>query len=285
MENTSLEKAAALLGVPVESLLAYPSEIQNSMNTIMEMMEIHNEEEAANVYAELDKLRKKGDQDLALNEIAEAAGLAPEALSNLTEEQKNKLHIKYAISDDITAAAEEAQVLSELTSMAETLNLPLEHLSGLPFANQKQYYDMYQRKLQSVESEPELESELSAALLELAAHLLDVSLESLRDYPEDVQAEMIETVKTTDIHSEDDCRKARSELYNLWLKVILSEQLDDVAKALDMSADELRSLPLDVQNQLCGVYDFEQEEDTLADSLRAVLDAYREGGNNETDSV
>ena len=104
-----LEMAARLLGVAPDALKAFPENVQNAMDTVMDMMEIHDLESAMAAYDELEKIWRNAIREEMLHEVSDAAHLPETMLDALPEALRNRVFLNYAASGDLEKAVEEEQ--------------------------------------------------------------------------------------------------------------------------------------------------------------------------------
>lgn len=147
--NEWLETAAKLLGVSAESLLNFSQDTLNSMEAIILMFDVNEEEMASEAFTELESLWKKSILEYAMRDAANVIGFDYdyETLSSLEEQtQMNLMYAYLNDKSDVHAMYEIARkgvIELELKIVADFIDVPVQELRKLPKEKQENLYGYY----------------------------------------------------------------------------------------------------------------------------------------------
>lgn len=147
MTQKMMQQVSKILGVGTESIAEMPEEILTSMQTVLENVEIQNEEDKQILCEDLDSYWVKGTVLLSLAEAAKNTGISYETLKSLDFDTQQNIVFEYmADSKDterIYAIVNKALSVHELKSVALLLSVSESELHMLPDAVQEQLCGMY----------------------------------------------------------------------------------------------------------------------------------------------
>lgn len=147
MTQKMMQQVSEILGVGTENIAEMPEEILTSMQTVLENVEIQNEEDKQILCEDLDSYWVKGTVLLSLAEAAKNTGISYETLKNLDFDTQQNIVFEY-MSDSkdtgrIYAIVNKALSVHELKSVALLLSVSESELHMLPDAVQEQLCGMY----------------------------------------------------------------------------------------------------------------------------------------------
>ncbi len=138
---------AKILGVSEDSISALPKEITDSMQAVLENVEVRNEDDANMLYAELDGYWTKGNVLNGLNDVSRDTGIDYTTLVNLDYDTQQELVFEYMADSSNTAhlydVVNKALAVMELENVAELTDIPVNRLKEYPFETQVQLCGMY----------------------------------------------------------------------------------------------------------------------------------------------
>ena len=240
-----LEMAARLLGVAPDALKAFPENVQNAMDTVMDMMEIHDLESAMAAYDELEKIWRNAIREEMLHEVSDAAHLPETMLDALPEALRNRVFLNYAASGNLEKAVEEVTIISKLPDVAERLQTTPESLYEKSFKEQKQLCYQHLRPF------------FEADALDKACRMSNLTMEFIQEHG--IKDQVVDIMGRYDRFTE--FHALNMDLYNnAWLPNELYTSMAELAAIIHVPVGKLRDLPLDVQNELYAVLMFEDEE-------------------------
>ena len=147
MTQKMMQQVSEILGVGTESIAEMPEEILTSMQTVLENVEIQNEEDKQILCEDLDSYWVKGTVLLSLAEAAKNTGISYETLKSLDFDTQQNIVFEYmADSKDterIYDIVNKALSVRELKSVALLLSVSESELHMLPDAVQEQLCGMY----------------------------------------------------------------------------------------------------------------------------------------------
>lgn len=147
MMNEQITKIAEILGVSEENISALPKEIIGSMQTVLENVEVRNEDDANMLYAELDGYWTKGNVIIGLNDVSRDTGISLDTLKNLGYDTQQELVFEYMADssniDRLYEITNKALAVMELDSVAKLIDIPVSKLKEYPFETQVQLCGMY----------------------------------------------------------------------------------------------------------------------------------------------
>ena len=91
MTNEQTAKIAEILGVTVENIYSMPVDILDSMQNVLECIEVNNEDDAKMLYSELENYRIKGTVLHTLNDLARDTGISVNNLKSLEFDTQKEL--------------------------------------------------------------------------------------------------------------------------------------------------------------------------------------------------
>lgn len=146
-QNNGLFKAAALLGVDTDSLKGFPEHTQNAMITVVEVVEINDQDGAKTAFAELEKLWLGGVLESGMREVAAATGIPYKTLSVLSDKARQQIYYAFCYDskdiEGIYRLVQTALSSLELKNVSDVLNIPVAELEKLPDEVQQQLCGMY----------------------------------------------------------------------------------------------------------------------------------------------
>ena len=95
MTQKMMQQVSEILGVGTESIAEMPEEILTSMQTILENVEIQNEEDKQILCEDLDSYWVKGTVLLSLAEAAKNTGISYETLKSLDFDTQQNIVFEY----------------------------------------------------------------------------------------------------------------------------------------------------------------------------------------------
>ena len=254
MDN--LEKAARLLGTAPDALKNFPENVQNAMDTVMRMMEIHNPDDAMAAYTELERIWRNAIREEMLREVSNAAHLPEDIFDALPEALKNRIFLNYAASGNPEEAAEEATVVSRLPEVAEIMQVTPESLYERSFKEQKQLCYQHMRSF------------FEADALDKACRVSNLTMEFIQEHG--IKDQVVDIMGRYDWFTE--FHALTKDLYdNAWLPNELYASMAELASIIHVPVEKLRSLPLDVQNEFYAVLMFEDGENAIRHQVNEVL--------------
>lgn len=147
MTQKMMQQVSEILGVGTESIAEMPEEILTSMQTVLENVEIQNEEDKQILTEDLDSYWVKGTVLLSLAEAAKNTGISYETLKSLDFDTQQNIVFEYIVdskdTERIYAIVNKALSVHELKSVALLLSVSESELHMLPDAVQEQLCGMY----------------------------------------------------------------------------------------------------------------------------------------------
>ena len=147
MTQKMMQQVSEILGVGTESIAEMPEEILTSMQTILENVEIQNEEDKQILCEDLDSYWVKGTVLLSLAEAAKNTGISYETLKSLDFDTQQNIVFEYMADSKDTernyAIVNKELSVHELKSVALLLSVSESELHMLPDAVQEQLCGMY----------------------------------------------------------------------------------------------------------------------------------------------
>lgn len=147
MMNEQITKIAEILGVSEENISALPKEIIGSMQTVLENVEVRNEDDANMLYAELDSYWTKGNVIIGLNDVSRDTGISLDTLKNLGYDTQQELVFEYMADssniDRLYEITNKALAVMELDSVAKLINIPVDKLKEYPHDIQVEICGVY----------------------------------------------------------------------------------------------------------------------------------------------
>lgn len=138
---------AKILGVSEESISVLLKEITDSMQAVLENVEIRNEDDAKMLYSELDSFWTKGNVLNGLNDVSRDTGISLDALKNLGYDTQQELVFEYMADtsniDRLYEITNKALAVMELENVAKLIDIPVNRLKKYPFEIQVQLCGMY----------------------------------------------------------------------------------------------------------------------------------------------
>lgn len=138
---------AKILGVSEDSISALPKEITDSMQAVLENVDVRNEEDAKMLYSELDGYWTKGNILIGLNDVSRDTGISLNTLKNLDYDTQQELVFEYMADSSNTAhlydVVNKALAVMELENVAKLIDIPVSRLKEYPFETQVQLCGMY----------------------------------------------------------------------------------------------------------------------------------------------
>ena len=138
---------AKILGVSEDSISALPKEITDSMQAVLESVQVRNEDDAKMLYSELNGYWTKGNVLNGLNDVSRDTGIDYTTLVNLDYDTQQELVFEYMADISNTAhlydMVNKALAVMELENVAKLIDIPVSRLKEYPFETQVQLCGMY----------------------------------------------------------------------------------------------------------------------------------------------
>lgn len=145
--SKNLQRAAEILGVTEDAVAVFSEEVKNSMTAAVELIGDQTEDEAAEVYAELEKLWLTGVLDNAMGEVSDTTGISKKALRSLSDDVQQEIYFTFTFDrsdvDGIYRVMNKALSVVELPEVAKVLEMPITDLEKLPTDKQEQLCGTY----------------------------------------------------------------------------------------------------------------------------------------------
>lgn len=135
MTQEIMNDIAKMLGVSLDSLKAMPEEILGSMQTILENVEVKNDEDRKILYNDLNSYWVKGTIFTALVEVAKNTGIPYVTLKKLDFYTQESIVYEYMADSSnierIYEIANKALAVTEIKKIAEFISVPESELEKL----------------------------------------------------------------------------------------------------------------------------------------------------------
>lgn len=145
--SKNLARAAEILGVTEESVAVFSDEIKNSMTAAVELIGDKTEQQAAEAYAELERLWLTGVLDSAMGEVADNTGISKKTLRSLPDSVQQEIYFTFTLDrgdiDGIYGVMNKALSVAELPEVARVLEMPVTDLESLPREKQERLCGAY----------------------------------------------------------------------------------------------------------------------------------------------
>ncbi len=159
MDNNVVKMLAEFLGVSENSIKEMPDEIIGSMVSILDNLDIQNEDDSNAMYEELNKYWTKGTVLASLKEVSKNTGIAYKTLCSLDYNSQQTIVYEYMMDSTNTQrfydVTNKALAVMELEKVSKLINTPVSKLLTLPVSLQEQlcgYYAMeYEEKADNSE--------------------------------------------------------------------------------------------------------------------------------------
>lgn len=168
MEQENIKLIADILGEKQENIAAFPKEITDGMQAVIDTYDIQDEEDMKELYKALEEKWEKGKVISGLKEISEHTSISYELLRSLKyEHQKTIVFTYFADSFDLVTIYElvnEAVTLADIDKVGKFIGLSAAEIDNLPMDKKVKMCGMY-----DMEFEPDTDnSELKKTLKEVA---------------------------------------------------------------------------------------------------------------------
>lgn len=160
----TIKKAAELIDVSVESVLALPEENINSMISAFENVDINSDDDKKILYEAIDNEWQKGSVLIILKELAENTGIAYKSLCCLDFDTQKAVTFEYLADstnmEHIYTMTSKALALIELEYISKLTGISFDRLKALDDRKKEQICGHYSMKFESGGVNDELAAEL-----------------------------------------------------------------------------------------------------------------------------
>lgn len=147
MKNEQTAKIAEILGVTVENIYSMPVDILDSMQNVLECIEVNNEDDAKMLYSELENYRIKGTVLHTLYDMARDTGISVNTLKSLDFDTQKELAYEYLADSSNTnlffEIINKALAVMEINTVAKLIGVSAVKLKELPYDTQVQLCGIY----------------------------------------------------------------------------------------------------------------------------------------------
>lgn len=147
MDKEYLTEITQILGVSEDSITAMDEEIQGGMQSILDTIEVRNEEDSKALYDTLDSLWQKGTVLLGLREAANATGISYNTLKSLDYDTQQSLVYEYMMDSSqlerFYEVTNKALAVMELGNVAKLISVLVRELRKLPVELQERLCGCY----------------------------------------------------------------------------------------------------------------------------------------------
>ena len=147
MDKQYLAEITRILGVSEDSISAMDEEIQGGMQSILDTIEVRNDEDRKALYDALDDLWQKGSVLIGLREAAMATGISYNTLKHLDYDTQQTLAYEYMMDssqlDRFYEVTNKALAVIELSDVAKLISVPIRELRKLSVELQEKLCGCY----------------------------------------------------------------------------------------------------------------------------------------------
>lgn len=147
MTQEMKKNIAKILGVDTSSIEQFLEEILDSMQTILENIEVRTDEDRQILYDDLNGYWVKGTVLVELSEVSKNSGIPYDTLKNLDFDTQQDIVFEYMADsgniDRIYEITNKALSVMELEKVSELINIPISKLKIFPIDIQEKMCGMY----------------------------------------------------------------------------------------------------------------------------------------------